>query len=276
VKPSHGRRTWVKLWVNDWLEGTTRYQMSDAQRAFWIDLLAMAGRSRFGGIVCSGKDGEQWIGYPLSKFQGLLTEAIDVEATFELFQRTEKITMQVAGQGARKLYTLFILNWEHYQSEYERKKSEKKRRTETIPPDIPKMSAGMSHPMSLKSTSTEVEEEGKGDGDGWGKQSAPKIGAPLAQARQQPSLLAFSGVHLSVSLQQDHTLGEAFPWVDRPREYAKANSWLEANPNRRPRKLKPFLHNWFSKIAAPTGEKGGMTRAEQRTLNNLKAAGFVQ
>jgi hypothetical protein len=165
MKPSHGRRTWVKLWVNDWLEGTTRYQMSDAQRAFWIDLLAMAGRSRFGGVVCSGKDGEQWIGYPLAKFQGLLAEPIDVEATLELFQRTGKITTQVSGQGARKLYTLFISNWAHYQSEYERKKGEKKRRTENVPSDVPRNSTGMSHSMSPKSTSTEVEGEIEVEGE---------------------------------------------------------------------------------------------------------------
>jgi hypothetical protein len=159
VKPSHGRRTWVKLWVADWLEGTTRYQMSDAQRAFWIDLLAMAGRSRFGGVVCSGKDDDQWIGYPLSKFQGLLAEPIDVEATFELFRRTGKITLEVAGQGVRKLYTLFISNWAHYQSEYERKRAEKGRRSLNVPSDVPKKSAAMSHSISLESTSTEVEGE---------------------------------------------------------------------------------------------------------------------
>ena len=161
MKPSHGRRTWVKLWVNDWLEGTTRYQMSDAQRAFWIDLLAMAGRSRFGGIVCAGKDGEQWIGYPLSKFQGLLAEPINVEATFELFQRTGKITMEVTGEGALRLYTLFISNWVHYQSEYERKRGEKERRNKRVQSDVPKESAVMSHSMSPKSTSTEGEGEGE-------------------------------------------------------------------------------------------------------------------
>jgi hypothetical protein len=55
---SFGKRSWVKLWTNEWLDGTTRYQMSDAQRAFWIDLLAMAGRSRFPGIICAGRDGQ--------------------------------------------------------------------------------------------------------------------------------------------------------------------------------------------------------------------------
>lgn len=44
------------------------------------------------------RDDDQWIGYPLSKFQGLLAEPIDVKATFELFRRTGKITMEVTGE----------------------------------------------------------------------------------------------------------------------------------------------------------------------------------
>jgi hypothetical protein len=54
-----GKRKWVKLWTNEWLDGTTRYQMSGAQRALWIDLLALAGRSRFPGVVCAGRDGDE-------------------------------------------------------------------------------------------------------------------------------------------------------------------------------------------------------------------------
>jgi hypothetical protein len=122
MKPSTGRRSWVKLWVNDWLEGTTRYQMTDAQRAFWIDLLAMAGRSRFGGVVCSGKDGDAYIGYPLSKFQGLLAEPLDILATFDLFERTGKITLHANGEELRRLFVIYITNWTRYQSEYERTK----------------------------------------------------------------------------------------------------------------------------------------------------------
>lgn len=136
MKPTQGRRRWFKVFIDDWLEGTTRYQMSDAERAFWIDLLAMAGRSRFGGIVCSGKDGEQLIGYPLSKFQGLLAEPIDIEATFVLFERTGKITTQVSGEGARKLYVLFITNWARYQSEYDRIKKYRKTAATTDDTDL--------------------------------------------------------------------------------------------------------------------------------------------
>lgn len=169
MKPSQGRRPWVKLWVNDWLEGTTRFQMSDAQRAFWIDLLAMAGRSRFGGVVCAGKDGEVWIGYPISKFQGLLAEPLDIEATFDLFQRTGKIKLEVSGEGSRMLYTIWILNWARYQSEYERKRAERAKRkgnlSPEVPSDVPNTSGEVSHPMSQECTSTEERREKK-DGDG--------------------------------------------------------------------------------------------------------------
>jgi len=47
-------------------------------------------------------------------------------------------------------------------------------------------------------------------------------------------------------------LSEAFPWVERQAEYRKMESWLEANPLRRPRNTSRFAHNWFSKIDAPT------------------------
>jgi hypothetical protein len=156
MKPTHGRRAWFKVFVNDWLEGTTRYQMSDAQRAFWIDLLAMAGRSRFGGIVCSGKDGEQLIGYPLLKFQGLLAETIDVEATFALFERTEKITMQVSSEGSRKLYVIFITNWARYQSEYARTKQYRKATATTDATDLLQT-------CYAKGNKTEVEGEVEGE-----------------------------------------------------------------------------------------------------------------
>lgn len=65
--------------------------------------------------------------------------------------------------------------------------------------------------------------------------------------------LSFSGQHFAVTQKQDALLGEAFPWIDRPAEYRKADSWLEANPDRRPQKANRFLHNWFSRITQPKG-----------------------
>jgi hypothetical protein len=115
---------------------------------------------------------------------------------------------------------------------------------------------------------------GLGSGAG-GKQGAPEDDAPKAQDTPRPSPHVFAGVHLTVSNKQDQLFGEAFPWVDRQIEYRKADSWLEANPERRPRKTARFIHNWLSKI--PNGTmKGGKNHADQRTHDNLEKAGLIQ
>lgn len=127
VNPKFGRRSWVKLWVNEWLDGTTRFEMTDAQRAFWIDLLAMAGRSRFPGKICAGvlADGS-FVGYPLNRFQALMTTPIDIEQTFSLFERTGKIKMSVTSTEPVRLVMIELLNWDRYQSEYQRQKKYRK------------------------------------------------------------------------------------------------------------------------------------------------------
>jgi len=76
------------------------------------------------------------------------------------------------------------------------------------------------------------------------------------EAPAAPSL-SFACEYFSVTEKQDATLGEAFPWIDRPAEYRKAHSWLEANPERRPKKAIRFLHNWFSRITHPKGKSNG-------------------
>ena len=95
-------------------------------------------------------------------------------------------------------------------------------------------------------------------------------------AQAAPSL-SFSGQHFSVTEKQDAMLGEAFPWIDRPAEYRKADSWLEANPERRPKKANRFLHNWFSRITQPKeGSNGKKLTGDALTHANLKAAGLLQ
>jgi hypothetical protein len=177
MKPTHGRRTWVKLWVRDWLDGTTRYQMSDAQRAFWTDLLAMAGDARIGGVICSGKDpGEKLIGYPLRKFEALMSDpGFDVLETFDLFARTGKISIEVSDDSP-KLYVVHILNWQRYQSEYERAKQyrgqSRSQGTEKVQQKSQAESQQKSQPMSRESSMTEVEGEGEGEGEERKKQGA--------------------------------------------------------------------------------------------------------
>lgn len=126
MNPRFGKRSWVKLWVNEWLDGTTRFEMTDSQRAFWIDLLALAGRSRFPGLICAGKVRDAYIGYPINKFQALMAEALDIDKTFALFESTGKIKVTVTSESPVKLVMIELVNWERYQSEYQRQKKYRK------------------------------------------------------------------------------------------------------------------------------------------------------
>ena len=122
MNPMFGGRRWVKLWVNEWLDGTTRLEMSDAQRAFWIDLLAMAGRSRFPGHVCAGQVEGKFVGYPVSKFEALMSTPIDVAQTLALFAGAGKLIVRETQNAPIKLLHLELLNWDKYQSEYQRQR----------------------------------------------------------------------------------------------------------------------------------------------------------
>jgi len=153
------RRDWVKLWVNEWLDGTTRFQMSGAQRAFWIDLLAMAGRSRYPGVVCAGRDGEQCVGYPLKTLAALdAGEEIDIFATLDLFSKTGKIKVEITAEDPVRLYKITICNWDRYQSEYQRQKRYRGTR--------PKVTAEVTLKAGAK---LPVEEEAEGESEGKGE-----------------------------------------------------------------------------------------------------------
>lgn len=86
----------------------------------------MAGLSREPGIICAGKDGERFVGYPLSTFSEKDPgHELDIAATFALFVSTDKIEVEITDEQPFKLYKITILNWDKYQSEYNRQKKYK-------------------------------------------------------------------------------------------------------------------------------------------------------
>ena len=148
-------RSWVKLWVGEWLDGTTRFEMSGAQRAFWADLLALAGHSRFPGIICSGVISEKIVGYPLARYEGILNDpTVDVLETLHMFETNGKITITCTREDAPALYAVHILNWDKYQSEYQQKRQRVQYRKSTQNPQNV-------HTNVREKSSVEVEVEGE-------------------------------------------------------------------------------------------------------------------
>lgn len=124
------RRQWVKLWVNEWLDGTTRFELTAQQRIAWVDLLALAGRSRFPGFIYAGtSDGGKRIGYPVGYLAGVLQmDEATLNNSLKLLLDKGHITLE---ESAPEQYIIGIVNWEKYQSEYLRQKAYRKVTTQT-------------------------------------------------------------------------------------------------------------------------------------------------
>jgi hypothetical protein len=96
---------WFKVWVDGWLDGTIRLELNEAERGIFIDLLAMAARSRLVGIVCAGEN------YPYP--HEVLAKRLGIEInlfndTLKKLETQQRITEDQKG--------IHISNWEDYQS----------------------------------------------------------------------------------------------------------------------------------------------------------------
>ncbi len=138
-----GRRSWIKLWVNEHLRGTTRFLLTIEERAVWVDLLALAGDSRFPGIIASGEEQEEYLGYPLSWICGVLNISLKLlQKCLEIFKEKEQINYTVKQNDGINYYVITITNWNRYQSEYQRlkiyldkKQSEAQNRDKELTPE---------------------------------------------------------------------------------------------------------------------------------------------
>jgi len=108
---STGSMRYVKMYVAECLEGTIRFDFEPAERGVWYDLVILAGRMRVKGLIGAGSG----IPYPRRWIAGILN--IDeelLELTIEKCKKTHRISENSNG--------IRILNWNKYQSEYDRQK----------------------------------------------------------------------------------------------------------------------------------------------------------
>ena len=106
-----GRKTWIKLYPVDCLEGSIRYQLDPAERGVWYDLLNFAALCANPGII-SDKDSRP---YPHSFIANRLNVPLD------LFETTLGKCCE-EGRTTENSDGIHIVNWASYQSEYQRQK----------------------------------------------------------------------------------------------------------------------------------------------------------
>lgn len=122
--PRGWKRTWVKFWVAECIDGSMREQLEADERGVWYDLIILSARCRVPGIIASNET------EPMShrRIAGILNISEELlERTLKKCQEQERISINETG-------LITILNWNKYQSEYQRQKQSTGK---GIPPDDP-------------------------------------------------------------------------------------------------------------------------------------------
>jgi len=98
------RLFWIKVWTEEWLDGSIREQLTPVERSIWIDLLVMAGRSRTPGIVQSNPSKAYTHAYLAGRFKIALNV---LETALKHLKEQQRITENEVG--------ITIINWDVYQ-----------------------------------------------------------------------------------------------------------------------------------------------------------------
>ena len=108
---ARGKRSWIKLWVTGWLHGSIRWQLEPEERSVWADLLCMAGECGKEGKICDNDDRP----YP----RDFIANQLNIPVTL-LNQTIAKCMNE--GRIEERSDIIIIINWNNYQSEYDRVK----------------------------------------------------------------------------------------------------------------------------------------------------------
>jgi hypothetical protein len=104
-------RRWIKLHCEGIIHGSVTYQLTDAEQAVWVKLLALAGIVNRDGQI-SDNDGRP---FPPEFI------AHEIHTSLELLEETIRKCKE-EGRITEDEHGLHITNWSVYQSEYSRQK----------------------------------------------------------------------------------------------------------------------------------------------------------
>lgn len=100
----HGNSyTWIPLWIDKWIFGSTRIELNLEERSIWVDFMALAAKDD--GYIRANEETP----YPIEQLAGLLIVPKDMlRSAIQKFIQTKKI--EDMGNGILK-----IIKWEEYQ-----------------------------------------------------------------------------------------------------------------------------------------------------------------
>lgn len=105
------KRRWIKIYTNESLYGSIRYQLSAAERGVWFDLLLLSAQYSNTGDIAD-RDNKK---FPLAFIARTLNIRLNLlKRTLTKCIDEGRITSDATG--------IHITNWSRYQSEYDRQK----------------------------------------------------------------------------------------------------------------------------------------------------------
>jgi len=117
------RRSWVKFWVSECLDGSIREELTSAERGVWYDLIIYSAKCRVPGVISANET------QPISRYRlaGILniTEEL-LNSTIEKCVNSKRLEVDKAG-------LIYIVNWKKYQSESDRVRSYQRKGDKFIP-----------------------------------------------------------------------------------------------------------------------------------------------
>ena len=119
------KRSWIKLWVSECLDGSIREELEPDERGVWYDLILYSARCRIPGVIST--NGTQ----PISRrrLAGILniTEEL-LNSTIDKCTKSERLKIDDSG-------LIYIVNWHKYQSESDRVRAYQKPKVLAEDPD---------------------------------------------------------------------------------------------------------------------------------------------
>lgn len=115
------KRTWIKLYIDQCLRGSMIEELTAEQRWLWIGFLLLAGDSSIPGIIFRRKNAN---GIPLGYSNVTLAETLDVD--IDVYDEGIRRMIEKKKISINESGVIIILNWQKYQSEYERQKKYRK------------------------------------------------------------------------------------------------------------------------------------------------------
>ena len=118
------KKTWIKIYPVECLEGSIRYQLEADERGVWYDLLNFAALCVQPGVI-SDNDSRP---YPHSFIANRLNVPLDLlERTIDKCKDEGRLSENDNG--------IHMTNWKFYQSEYQRQKPYRDKKKEEADPE---------------------------------------------------------------------------------------------------------------------------------------------